>query len=330
MNTRSFALPWISLAALVSGAAGSVASAQPASPTPAPTPAHPSAPTAAQVPESYEPVITINFQGGTLAKLGLSIKEASGRPMNLLISPEVAGAEVPPVVLASVPVWRALKAIEFTIPGVSVEFMDEGGGAPVYILHGKARSASPRTVQTVSLARVIRPGGLSADTVLSAVTAAIDAGREVNPDQPAAEVLYHPESSLLIVQGTNAQIAMVTNVVMTLIPPEDRAGQASTAALMDALGVPTFEQAKALVESLRAEAARHREMVLKAEVESRQHKVEADYWKQMLESRVAELDRLRTRLEETTKVLGERAQSLQSQVQRLQDENERLRNAGAK
>lgn len=199
---------------------------QPASPTPA------------------EPVVNVDFPGGTLAQFVEALSQAAApRPVNVMLRNHAGEVPVGVVRLRSVDIGTALEAVADV--ELQAEMLGEGswkhaervrlrlarvgpgdGGSPVFIVDRQDAGRIPDStveaqrpgVQIFSIGEIIdappevpnAPGTrMTIDQVMSALETvlALQAGRT----EPL--VRFHEESRLLVVQGDGPQIAAIASAL---------------------------------------------------------------------------------------------------------------------
>ncbi len=176
-----------------------------------------------------EPLVTVDFKGGTLGELVRVMSQTTGKDVNVVVSREAQEVEVPAMSLRNASMYAVLEAASAT--------GDRGRGMLKVIRVGKGPAEHetyavqfeafgvmavgmtpvqrPQTVRVSSIADVADLGGAdSAATLLSALTATLE--MEMPKGGPAAEVKFHKESSLLIIRGTDAQQAVAAQVIEQL------------------------------------------------------------------------------------------------------------------
>lgn len=179
--------------------------------------------------EPREALLTVTFAGGTLGQLLDAIGKTTDQDVNVAVSREAMGVELPAMSFRNASVWAVLQAASKVADAkggmLAVERVGNGGPEhQTYAvqLHTRNMMAGgsmvvprPQTVRVASIADVADLGGAdSAATLLSALTATLE--MEVPEGGAAAEVKFHKESSLLIIRGSDAQQAVAAQVIEQL------------------------------------------------------------------------------------------------------------------
>lgn len=199
----------------------------------------PPAPTPAET-----PVISIDFPGGSLRELIDAMRRIDPR-LNITASSLAQEVKLPEMSIKGATVINVLTAAAAIAPeAYAVACRDSGGaGAPVYMVLVQERSQGrgvtsmrgagpgepPRGVQVFSLRSLIEPQpgdakdkpiALPVETVLSAV----ESGVQMSGGD-AADLKYHRDSRLLLVNGTPAQTGVVSQVLQNLEQDQRQARQ---------------------------------------------------------------------------------------------------------
>lgn len=186
-----------------------------------------------------EPVITLDFRGGTVREYVDALRAASiGKPVNVVVSSAAEAVKLAPIQLNSVMLSDAVEAIQ-TAAGSRVGMWTIGrvsggrgqlpeGVVPTYGVdympvpvnnHLQHENATP-SVAVFSLSDLVSPvsqggAGLNGQMVLTAVEGAAEMAT-VDPIGPAV-IRFHQDSSLLIVRGVENQREAVRAVVQQLM-----------------------------------------------------------------------------------------------------------------
>jgi hypothetical protein len=251
--------------------------------------------------EQRPSTVSLKFGGGPVLEYIQALRAAS-LGTNIVLDEEVSAADMPALELKKVGLMTAIDLVSRLAkkrPGqVITNEVLENEGNPVYILKleldqsGFSINTGPlvppgvpvgfsdtptQSIQIFSLRDLIEGSSgdpslkLKPETVLSAVQEALSDPRATQEEQPS--VRFHAESSLLIVRGNPAQIAVVKQVVESLPgSPERRKDRQAEAAL---------KEKEARLEQLQAEGAKVRD-----ELEMYRSKVRA------LEREVGELSKV--------------------------------------
>ncbi len=182
-----------------------------------------------------ETTFDITFPGGSLDAFVEAIRRAAPHSAaNIVISGETDDLVLPQIELKQVEVGSASHMLEvLLLPNHDVRVRDvlANGSLPIYVIGverrtgfaGESRSSrpQPRTTDVFSLRSLVSvPPGIPVDsgnlltteTVLSAVetTLALESG----DDQ--AELRYHPDTQVLVIQGSPRQTEIVASLLATL------------------------------------------------------------------------------------------------------------------
>ncbi len=177
------------------------------------------APVPVQRPAKAPPVVvTMTFPGGTLAKFVSAVRAVEPNA-NIVMATRAAEAMVPPMELRGAGLEQALESACMVVEGpVEVRVKDSGGqGQPVYTILALERRqpgvvgppSADQVVQRVfTLNNLTMPRGsglgvepLAVETILSAVELVTTA------DGKSPLLRFHKDSGLLLVRGTNEQVA---------------------------------------------------------------------------------------------------------------------------
>lgn len=270
LDRRSVPPLFAPLAALLLGAG---VLAQPQEPSPALRPATrqgQQAPTAPPAPvgasSNPEPLVSVEFRGGTVRQFVDAIRASAGSAnVNVIMPAEADGVPLPAISLREVSPYTALQAIEFAAnQDGTVQFAitrlgkGEEGSATFAVRFasrtppgsGSSMAASAKQETRVFSIRDLTeaPADLpadpsmvaSAETVLNAVQAASCLDSDAKTAPP--ELMLHKDSMLLIVRGTADQQRTIESVLGQL-------GQSVAAKRSRAVEAATRERAARLEES---------------------------------------------------------------------------------
>ncbi|MEQ9094999.1 MAG: hypothetical protein RIE32_01910 [Phycisphaerales bacterium] len=180
-------------------------------------------------------LITIDFEGGTLADLVDALKAASPqRPVNILYSSEAANIPIPPFEVADAELRSTLQSLAYTSAGspttlsagrtVRWEIAPVGDGvyavtldnSPQYISTPRGQmlvGQSDRITAVHSITELTTGGGaMSADAVLSAIQAALSIAGAAEE----AEIRYHEETGLVFARVTHDQGGVIEQTLVNL------------------------------------------------------------------------------------------------------------------
>ncbi|MBL8728723.1 MAG: hypothetical protein JNM25_09860 [Planctomycetes bacterium] len=172
-------------------------------------------------------VVSMTFPGGTLAQFVAAVRGAEPNA-NIVMATRAAEARVPPLELRGAGLEQALESACMVVEGpVEVRVKDSGGqGQPVYTILAMERR-QPGVVGTPSADQVVQrvftlnnltmPRGsglgvepLAVETILSAVELVTTA------DGRAPLLRFHKDSGLLLVRGTNEQVANASEALAVM------------------------------------------------------------------------------------------------------------------
>ncbi|OAB63586.1 hypothetical protein AY599_11480 [Leptolyngbya valderiana BDU 20041] len=186
-------------------------------------------------PAAQPHLITIDFEGGTLADLVDALKAASPqRPVNILYSTEAANIPIPPFEVADAELRSTLQSLAYTSAGspttlsagrtVRWEIAPVGDGvyavtldnSPQYISTPRGQmlvGQSDRITAVHSITELTTGGGaMSADAVLSAIQAALSIAGAAEE----AEIRYHEETGLVFARVTHDQGGVIEQTLVNL------------------------------------------------------------------------------------------------------------------
>jgi hypothetical protein len=183
----------------------------------------------AQNAEPQEPVISIDFPGGTLSDLLQKLRDTGPR-LNITASALASDVPMPELSIKGATLMNVLSAASAIAPQeyqVSCQ-LRAGAGEPVYSVivqnmpqAGVQMAPVRREARVFSLRAVIEPQpldprekpiALPVETVLSALDAGIRVGT-----QEAASLKFHRDSGLLFVHGLPDQVNVVQEVLRSLL-----------------------------------------------------------------------------------------------------------------
>ncbi len=179
--------------------------------------------------------VSIQFPGGSMTQFVAALQSGVRGPLNIVLRDKAGELSVPPMDLKMVSVHTALS---LAIPTPRNEERDNSDGtrtqftralqqiggndhasAPVYIIEAKeftydpkplggaSRNAAPR-IEVYSLEKAVET-----DADVQKLLAAIDTALALGEGDRAAEVKYHPDTSLVIVRGTPDQVHTIERVI---------------------------------------------------------------------------------------------------------------------
>ena len=179
-------------------------------------------------------VVSVDFEGGTLADFADALRDA-GKDVNILLPDTAHDVAVPAVTLRQASVEAALNAVGSIVdPNYLVEVRTQraGQGNSVHALRVLAKSSQqvsgvvagngpgssrPTDVQVFSLRSLTEslpgdPEGATnkAETILTAVETGLGVAGETNSK---AVLRYHEDSGLLFVRGTRVETGLVQSIL---------------------------------------------------------------------------------------------------------------------
>ncbi|MBY0311798.1 MAG: hypothetical protein K2W85_06995 [Phycisphaerales bacterium] len=182
-------------------------------------------------------IIDLDFAGGTIAQYITAVQESTGRPFNVITSPEVAAMRLGPVRLRSASSTVVVEAIVAALVDRDerVQLRTQSlahGGAESYTIRAERlpamafpgqpamlRSDRADLVGTYSIATLVNPPAddLEAKRLpQDDVTKAIEAVLRLVASPTPPKILIHPETSLLVVQGTGEHLNLAEGVIKQL------------------------------------------------------------------------------------------------------------------
>jgi hypothetical protein len=171
--------------------------------------------------------ITIDFPGGSLESYVKALSAMSAES-NVVLTPGTENIPLPPFSLKGVPLQSAVELINFMARegrrNVSVSRIQQRPGArKVYVVFGAEKDPEKKELQVFNLTS-LGPRGAPAESLegkrrLEAILQAVDIALGILGQKPDEKPLIkiHPESGLLLVQGTKDQLAVVAQVVETIL-----------------------------------------------------------------------------------------------------------------
>lgn len=208
-------------------------------------PADPAAPEFRRLESTLYTLISVDFEGGTVADYIATIKGAARRlnvDVNVICPAEARDVKVSSISLNSVSLNTAVEALctafassseyrfDVTVvgkganefPTFALRFLQErrqpqGPGATPANQNGGARDDGTM-IEVIAVRDVIEPPpGMPANdstrTAKEVLLKALDAAVSLRQDAKAPDVLFHEETGLLIVRGTVEQNALATSVI---------------------------------------------------------------------------------------------------------------------
>lgn len=216
-------------------------------------------------PVQPDPVISLEFAGGSLAEFAAALRKA-GEGVNIVMPALAAEVDLPALALSQTTVESALKSIDAVIGedfNIRVKTLRSAIGKPVYAvsvysLRKQRAGTSTQAAQANSSMRVVvlslkfltstLPGdppdhryGLTrkAETILSAV----DTGLGIHSGTTKPEFRYHEESGLLFIKGSTRELSLVREIIHNLENDVRRLREASRVRVAAAMKLAEVGQA---------------------------------------------------------------------------------------
>jgi hypothetical protein len=172
----------------------------------------------------------INFPGGTPKELVAAIQKSTDKPLNVIVPPEFADTQLPPLKMNGVTVgqlFRALESASFrvdsysTFPGAPQRtsgygFRTEGNitDDSIWYFHvDKPPTSSEKVSRFYALAPYLE-SGLKVDDITTAVETAWKMLGEKSPP----EISFHKDTKLLIAVGDPQKLQTIDSVLAALKP----------------------------------------------------------------------------------------------------------------
>jgi hypothetical protein len=231
------------------------------------------APAALSPAPQTDPLVTVDFAGGTVADYVRTLRSAAAdKPVNIVVSKSAAGIELSAINLRSATVSSAVDAITAAagvgegrwVINCSPQGPLEPGESRVYMIDYQRRQPTPgpakgnddlQRIEVVSLRPLIepQPGDVPGvdivekpEVVLAAVEAALSLGER--PDEGTPQVKFHKDSGLLIVRAGPTQMRAMIDAVESIRKDVSRRRDA---ARLGAVSPDTIADLRAAVEKAR-------------------------------------------------------------------------------
>ncbi|KAA0216212.1 MAG: hypothetical protein DYG94_05790 [Leptolyngbya sp. PLA3] len=178
-------------------------------------------------------LVSVDFPGGTLADFVLAIRHAvAPADVNVVLRGGAESLLVPAVTLRNVATESAFEAV--CPPDQANIVCVRNEGAPIFVIDAKpvVYTRAPNPEATHAIGRRVfgdadqpRPSVLriysvkdivSGNIPLPAIMDAVKTTLAVQREEPQPELLFHEDSGVLIVRGTEAQHVVVDNLLKTL------------------------------------------------------------------------------------------------------------------
>ncbi|MCB9844587.1 MAG: hypothetical protein H6811_01175 [Phycisphaeraceae bacterium] len=163
--------------------------------------------------------IDVRFAGGTVEQYVRALQAAAGQtPLNVIVTPEAAGAAVSPVELRRVDLASAMRAVESVTDAgrLTIEAVGSVDGAPAFyrvFFQMRGNGGAPHVqTEVFSISEALGDGGTSVESALSAVEAAL----ALSKSSARAEMKFHEESRLLFARATDADLDTIRQVLVSL------------------------------------------------------------------------------------------------------------------
>lgn len=246
-------------------------------------------------PANPDPVIDLQFGGGTVEQYIDAIQKASGN-VNVLLQLKGAKVPLPEVDLSSVHVSSALRLLEgreTEAEGKRVELdvetihTQDAFGLPIYVVVAKVKeSPAARSHSTVISVKDIIDAGYSAEDLMTAVATTIEllAGQAGK-----AEIRFHEQTGLLIAKGDEEQIDAIYQVMAQIRESGQRNAQSGKAEADAHRFYQQTLEMKNLIAQRDAEIAKLVQQMTEARTRAELLEKELDRARQMIEERQNEL-----------------------------------------
>jgi len=202
----------------------------------------------------------IDFPGGTPAALAAAIQKASGKHLNIVIPPESADAQLPPLKMSNIDVLSLFRALEIiSSRQISAPDVDSNGllstsnsyrnigysftasfslredpvtDDTVWAFRADRLPTSPTEVRYYSLDTYLSRG-FSVDDIITAIRSGWEMQPSTKDDDDHPKLSFHKETKLLIVVGDQYRQAIVMQVLNRL--PASNATPNEVQSLRDAV-----------------------------------------------------------------------------------------------
>jgi hypothetical protein len=181
-----------------------------------------------------EPVISVNFPGGTVAEYVAMLRKASqDKPINIVYSERAGKQQLSQISLKDVPLSVAAQAIQTAATATTGDWMinsispPSGAGESYSVVYEPSRRQNEAfIIEAISLQRILGASVTGHDAEGAAKTAltAIETGlalQNAARDNPP-ELKYHPESGMLFVRGQSPDVHLVTQIISRLSDDAER------------------------------------------------------------------------------------------------------------
>lgn len=173
-----------------------------------------------------EPRFDISFPGGPLEALFKAVSQASGEPLNLIVSGDTSEVTLPAFTLTHVTVDDLMNALQHASLRLEIRENEKAeerlrnvglrlirqGNIWTLLVEKSVPPESPRLIQFHNLEHYL------GKYQLKDITTAIQTGwKMIDPRHPI-DLAFHEETKLLVVAGTTRQIELVESVLNELAP----------------------------------------------------------------------------------------------------------------
>jgi hypothetical protein len=176
-----------------------------------------------------DPYFSVDFAGGTVTQYVEALRK-TGKPVNVVVSERAGRQRIGAISLSRVTPGVAVHAInaaaastlgDWRIDQIGPEASRAAGkGMPEVEAYWvdfmpKGVHSQDVMVEAYSLARVFKPDGKAEGLDPKAVLTAIETGLRLQNQEPdqAPDLKFHPDSGLLFVRGTMAELRLVGSIV---------------------------------------------------------------------------------------------------------------------
>jgi len=190
--------------------------------------------------QDADSVVNIDFPGGTVAEYVAMLQKAATKPINVIMTPTLAKLKLGPISLRSASPHIAVNAMSGSqirgedepaittrssnpnpsLTALSQSFSLDGSLNNIQMMPGGQSPGNRNTsVLTFPMASLLTPPtDLPKATVMNAeqVTQALEAVLRLAGKGQDPTILLHPQTNLLVIQGTNEQLNLATGVIQQL------------------------------------------------------------------------------------------------------------------
>jgi hypothetical protein len=184
---------------------------------------------------------SFKFNGGTAAEFADMLKKQLKPEPNIIIAPKLRDTPIPEFELQNVTLADLFQALNNVTEDKSVQWQLSGSTEPIWVLNPAPGANNPSTQQggypgggfgfpaTVDpltglpipmnngrVCQILPLGKYLTDYKVEDITTAVKTAWSMMGDDAGAQLKYHTDTKLLIAVGTNAQLAILTQVLSSL------------------------------------------------------------------------------------------------------------------